>query len=102
MINKILKFPRYLIRIFYNFLPKLTRIVSVTYRIVPTICEHVIAGKSLASCGITISIDESAEVWIVISALEIIELCLLVVSLAMAPKIGSWLALKNPPEPAVF
>ena len=24
------------------------------------------------------------------------------VSLAMTPKFGSWLALKNPPEPAVF
>ena len=56
--------------------------------ITQTIDKHVIAEQSLSSRSEGIRVDESAQFGIVISALEIVESGLSIVSLATGPKTG--------------
>ena len=54
-------------------------------RIIITICEHIIAQNALAGGDEGIGIEESAELWVVISALEIVEPGLSVLGLTAMP-----------------
>ena len=57
----------------FNRLWNTAAIVIIIYRIISTIREHIVANKSLAGVRKLIRIDESADLRIVISGLQIIE-----------------------------
>ena len=57
-----------------------TRVTAID-GVVVTIGEHVIAQEALAGGGEGIGVEETAEVGIVISALEVIERCFLVIDI---------------------
>ena len=50
-----------------------TRRIRVVNWIIQAIGKHIVAEDALASTGVGVGIDESAQFWIVISTLEIIE-----------------------------
>ena len=65
--------------------------ICVSYWIVSAICEHIAAEDALAGGGEAVCIDKSADLRIVITALEVIQPRLLSVGLANDAKNGSFL-----------
>ena len=61
-------------------------LISIYDRIIPTICKHVVANKALAGGGVGICVDEAADLGIIVTGLEVIELGISVVALATDPK----------------
>ena len=48
-------------------------VVHCIYRIIPTVRKHIVPQETLACAGVGVGVEEAAERWIVISALEVIE-----------------------------
>ena len=61
-------------------------VVAITYRIIPTIREHIAAEEALAGGGEAVGVDEAAEIGVVITALQVIEPRLLGMRLAKGEK----------------
>ena len=69
-------------------MPKISALVRSVYRIIITISKTVIADNPLPSAGISICVDESTPARIIIPALEVIQLSLYGVYLAVRAKMG--------------
>ena len=54
--------------------------------IIPTVRKHIIPQEALAGAGVAVGVDESAESWVIISALEIIEARLFIEVVASVPE----------------
>ena len=63
----------------------MTTVIRISYRIVIAISKHVIAQQSLAGGNKRVGIDESTNLGVVITALEVIQPRLLVMALAKRP-----------------
>jgi len=62
--------------------------ISAYYRIIQTICEHIVTNEVLPSRGVLIRIDEPADFGIIISALQVVQAKLLDDTLAKQAKTG--------------
>lgn len=51
----------------------LSIVVSHSNRVIIAICKHIVSNKTMSRSSIGIRIDESADVGIIISALEVVE-----------------------------
>ena len=73
--------------------------ISSSYRIIPTIRKHIVAGKALSRAAVGIGVEESSHDGVVIAALEAIEARLFAGASANGAKIGGLeRRLKPPPK----
>ena len=54
-------------------------IISIMHRRVITICKHIIPKNAMSGTGITVRIDKSADLGIIVSGLQVVEPSLLIV-----------------------
>ena len=47
--------------------------VDAVYRVIVAVSEHIESGKAISCAGIAVRIDESANLGVIITALEIVE-----------------------------
>ena len=64
--------------------------VSVDNRIIPAIREHVVADDTLAGGDECVRVDESADLGVVVAAVQVIQSQLLVKPVARRPKTGTF------------
>jgi len=57
----------------YYKIPVITCLIFLNNRIISALCKHIVADKTLSRAGKLVGIDESADLGVVISALEVVE-----------------------------
>jgi hypothetical protein len=69
--------------------------IIIGYRIITTICKHIVAQESLSCACVGVSIDESSDLGIIIPALEIIESSLFGISGFIHELSSAWQTVKT-------
>ena len=80
-------------------MPSVTRFIYVHSGVIAAVGEYVIAEEALAGGDEGVGIDEATELRVIITALEVIERCFLVLAIATGPKFRPYSTPKMPHPP---